>query len=108
MPPELAAQLARTVIVFALDGVVHGAFAQGLGRAEDGVLKLAEERTRQRVDQHEPFLTVIVMHLGSPHSLPSEANTLGHELGHAALGHTHAALTAASGDAREEQEREAE
>jgi hypothetical protein len=48
-------------VVFALDGVRHQGFAQGVGGAEDVTGRLAEERVRQRAP-HE-HLTVIVLRL---------------------------------------------
>ena len=107
MPAELAATLARTVMVFALDGTRHAGFAQGVGGAEDATLALADERLRQRARPGE-YLTVIVVRLDEAHRIPSDVQLLAHELGHAALGHTQARLLAASGDEREQYGRDAD
>lgn len=107
MPPELAARLARTVMVFALDTSKHSAFAQGLGTSEDATRQLAEERTRQQADPRE-HLSIIVLNLDESRRLPSDAQMLAHELAHHDLGHTNATLLAANGDDREQIERAAD
>ena len=106
MPQELAARLARTVMVFALDGVRHAGFAQGIGGADDATGLLAEERVRQQAPPEN--LTIIVVRLDEQHRPPSDAQLLAHELGHVAEGHTTARLVAASGDEREAMERAAD
>lgn len=106
MPQELAARLARTVMVFALDGVRHAGFAQGIGGADDATGLLAEERVRQQAPREN--LTIIVVRLDEQHRPPSDAQLLAHELGHVAEGHTNARLVAASGDERQAMEREAD
>jgi hypothetical protein len=82
MPPELAAMLARRVIVVALDTEKHAAFCQGFGDAQDLVGQLAAERVAQGsaatpadqlvADRDQPGRTA---------SPPGVAFTLAHELG---------------------------
>jgi hypothetical protein len=96
MPVELAARLARRVLIFALDGERHAAFVQGLGGPHDATERLARERTRQgeaAVRSAEP-LALIVLQLDARWRQSLE-HTLAHELAHVELGHADAAAVAA-------------
>jgi Zn-dependent peptidase ImmA (M78 family) len=112
MPPELAAMLARRVIVVALDTEKHAAFCQGFGDAQDLVGQLAAERVAQGsaatpADQ----LVLIAINLDAPHRPPGVAFTLAHELGHVACGHVDIPTAAAaplSEEQIDEREREAD
>jgi Zn-dependent peptidase ImmA (M78 family) len=107
MPPDLAAMLARRVMVVALDGTKHMAFAQGLV-----VGQLADERVAQGAaatpaDQ----LVLIVINVDARHRPPGLAFTLAHELGHVACGHVDVPAAAAAPLSEEEitaKEREAD
>jgi hypothetical protein len=83
MEPELANRLARTVVVFGLDGARHQAFAQGMGRAGDVTANLATQRVRQDAPNEE--LVVVVIALGPYMDLEW---TLCHEFGHVINGDT--------------------
>jgi len=98
MPPDMAARLARRVMVFALDGTRHAAFAQGLGGPHDATEQLAREHVRQGqggTDTRAETLALIVLQLDARWRQSLE-HTFAHELGHVELGHTDAAAVAAA------------
>jgi hypothetical protein len=86
MDPALAAQLARRVMVLALDGTRHAAFAQGLGGPHDVVGQLAKEQLAQ--GEPPESMAFIVINMDARHHPLSLEQTLAHELGHVACGHT--------------------
>jgi hypothetical protein len=86
MAPELAAQLARKVMVLALEGTRHAAFAQGFGGPQDVTQQLAQEQAAQ--GEPPESMAFIVINMDARHHPPSLERTLAHELGHVALGHT--------------------
>ena len=110
MRPELAARLARRVMVVGLDGTKHAAFAQSLSFG-DVTGQLARERVAQgeAAKLSEP-LVLIVINLDAHHRSPSLERTVAHELGHVACGHTDQAPTAErlTAEQLDEREREAE
>jgi hypothetical protein len=105
MPPEMAARLARQVLVFALDAELHAGFCQQLSDPTSATGRLAAERVRQHAGPEDP-LYLIVVRLDYPR--PDLERLLGHELGHVFLGHPAAAAREQLDDAAlAEQEQEA-
>lgn len=92
MPPDDAARLARTCVVFVIDEEQHRGFAQRLGEAGDVTGQLAAERIRQRAAKDE-ILHVIVISL---RNVTNVEWLLGHEAGHVLLGHCTSSAAAAS------------
>jgi Zn-dependent peptidase ImmA (M78 family) len=109
MDAELAARLARRIMLIGLDGTKHAAFAQGLGGPQDVTLKLANEQVKQNSAAQES-LAMICINLDARRHDAGLEMTLAHELGHVALGHTDASAVAAeplTAEQEEQLEREA-
>lgn len=109
MDPALAAQLARRVMILAIDGTRHAGFAQGFGGPQDVTAQLAKEQLEQ--GELPESMAFIVINMDVRRHDANLERTLAHELGHVACGHTEPLATAAeslTSDQVEEMEREAD